>query len=69
MKRIIAIIMIVSVTICVGCGTKRPAVDIEGQLLEADRLFFEGNYEEVILTLETVLEVEPATVYCQGGRG
>lgn len=62
MKRIIAIIMIVSVTICVGCGTKRPAVDIEGQLLEADRLFSEGSYEEVISTLEAVLELEPATV-------
>lgn len=48
--------------ICAGCGEAKPTVDVEAQLLEADRMFLEGNYEEVIPTLETVLEAEPATV-------
>ena len=39
-----------------------PAYDIQAQLEKAERLFLEGNYEEVILTLDTVLEIEPANV-------
>lgn len=39
-----------------------PAYDIQAQLEKAEQLFLEGNYEEVILTLDTVLEIEPANV-------
>ena len=62
MKRAVSVLLIICMAFCAGCGEANPTVDVEAQLLEADRLFFEGNYEEVILTLETVLEVEPATV-------
>ena len=62
MKRAVSVLLIICMAFCAGCGEAKPTVDVEAQLLEADRLFLEGNYEEVILTLETVLEVEPATV-------
>lgn len=59
MKRIISTLLIALMIFAIGCENT-PIFDTESALAEAERFFLEGNYEEVILTLETVIEVEPA---------
>ena len=64
MKRIFTIILAI-ILFTAACAPKepvQPAFDVQAELSNAERLFLEGNYEEVILTLETVLEIEPANV-------
>ena len=69
MKRLGILMLAMAILMLFGCETAvpeeiatAPAYDIQAQLEKAERLFLEGNYEEVILTLDTVLEIEPANV-------
>ena len=69
MKKI-TIALAIAMLLCAVCSCAprepeqpiQPAFNVEAELTNAERLFLEGNYEEVILTLETVLEIEPASV-------
>lgn len=68
MRRLFAFtiaICLICVLFLAACTPKEKellAFNVETELANAERLLLEGNYEEVILTLETVLEVEPANV-------
>lgn len=68
MRRLFAftiVICLICVLFLAACTPKEKellAFDVETELANAERLLLEGNYEEVILTLETVLEIEPANV-------
>ena len=69
MKRLGILMLAMAMLVLFGCETAvpeeiagAPAYDIQAQLEKAEQLFLEGNYEEVILTLDTVLEIEPANV-------
>lgn len=65
MKRFLSLFLVLAMLFGAGCSPKepdQPAFNIETELANAERLFLEGSYEEVILTLETVLEIEPANV-------
>ena len=69
MKRLGILMLAMAILMLFGCETAvpeeiaaAPAYDIQAQLEKAEQLFLEGNYEEVILTLDTVLEIEPANV-------
>lgn len=69
MKRLGVLMLAMAILMLFGCETAvpeeiaaAPAYDIQAQLEKAEQLFLEGNYEEVILTLDTVLEIEPANV-------
>lgn len=76
MRRLFAFtiaICLICVLFLAACTPKEKellALNVETELANAERLLLEGNYEEVILTLETVLEVEPANVrgYLMLGR-
>ena len=69
MKKI-TIALAIAMLLCAVCSCAprepeqpiQPAFNVEAELTNAERLFLEGNYEEVILTLETVLEIEPASI-------
>ncbi|MBQ3200759.1 MAG: tetratricopeptide repeat protein [Clostridia bacterium] len=65
-KRYIAAALAACMLLLAGCRKgPEPAentFDAAAELGKAEQLFLEGNYEEVILTLETVLEIEPANV-------
>lgn len=61
MKRLGILMLAMAILMLFGCETAvpeeiatAPAYDIQAQLEKAERLFLEGNYEEVILTLDTV---------------
>ena len=59
MKRFYVILLALFLIIFAACGKPEPAFNAEEQLSLAEQLFDSGKYEETIIALENILEVEP----------